>query len=65
MQVSLASHYDPVSFEVCGKSFMYIRKTSSLKIDSCGTTQFISPTSEKISSNATKIFCLRDMTESI
>ena len=35
--------YDPVSFNACGKSFIYIREKSGLNIDPCGTPQFISP----------------------
>ena len=51
-----AERYDPVSFNACGNSFMYIRKRSGPKIDPCGTPQFISPTSEKTFSSVTKNF---------
>ena len=39
-----------------GTLFTYIRKRSDSKIDSCGTPQFISPTSEKTFSSVTKKF---------
>ena len=43
-------------FYFYGESFTYIRKRSSAKTDSCGTTQFISPAFEKRSSSTTKTF---------
>ena len=50
--------YDPVSFNACGKSFIYIRKRSGPKIDPCGTAQLISAASEKTCSSVTKNFLL-------
>ena len=48
--------YDPVLFNVCGKSFIYVRKGSGIKIDPCRTPQFISPASKKTFSSVTKNF---------
>ena len=47
-----------VSFNACGKSFIYIRKRSGPKIDPCGTAQLISAASEKTCSSVTKNFLL-------
>ena len=43
--------YDPVSFNTCGKSFIYIRKRSGPQKDTCETPQFLTPESEKTSSS--------------
>ena len=44
---------------VCFKSFIYIKRRSSPKIDPCGTPQFIILVSEKTSSIVTESSCLR------
>ena len=58
IQVSPAQRYDPVSFNACGKSLIYIRKKSSPNTDPCGTPQFISPVSERTFSSVTKNFLI-------
>ena len=47
---------DPVSFNACGKSFIYIKKRSGPRTDACGTPQFISPASEETFSSVKKKF---------
>ena len=52
--------FDPVSFNACGKSFIYIKKRSSSKID---PLQFISPACKKTFSSVTKNFLFERYTE--
>ena len=47
----VSTEVGPALFNVCGKSFIYIRKRSGPKTDPCGTPELISSASEKISSN--------------
>ena len=47
---------DQVLFNACGKLFIYITKRSGPKMDPRGTSQFISPASEKTPFSVSKNF---------
>ena len=57
MHVSSAYRFEAVSLKTCGRSLMYIKKSSGPRIEPCGTSHVIKPSSKN---SFQRFFYLKD-----